>query len=211
MKTRDLIVALAAGAGPAPRAVVARRLGPAFAGGLACSVLLTLAILGPVRDPAVLAGPLWLKLGYTAALAAATAWLAGRLSRPAAPARPAASAVGAVAALMIIGAALVLPQLEPAARARYALGHSWWFCPWAVFALSLPALAATLWAVRGLAPTHPRAAGLAAGLLAGSAGAAGYALACVEQSALFIALWYTLGIALSGALGWLLGPRVLRW
>jgi len=211
MKTRDLIAALAAGAGPAPRAVVARRLGPAFAAGLACSAMLALVILGPVHDPAVLAGPLWLKLGYTAALAAATAWLAGRLARPATSARSAASAVGAVTTLMVAGAALVLPQLEPAARAGYALGHSWWVCPWAVFALSLPALAATLRAVRGLAPTRPRAAGLAAGLLAGTAGAAGYALACVEQSALFIALWYTLGIALSGALGWLLGPRVLRW
>ena len=50
MKTRDLIAALAAGAGPAPRAVVARRLGPAFAAGLACSAMLALVILGPVHD-----------------------------------------------------------------------------------------------------------------------------------------------------------------
>ena len=82
---------------------------------------------------------------------------------------------------------------------------------WAVFVLSLPALAAALWAVRGLAPTRPRATGLAAGLLADAAGAAGYALACVEPSTLFIAISYTLGIGLCGALGAALGPRVLRW
>jgi hypothetical protein len=70
---------------------------------------------------------------------------------------------------------------------------------------------ASLWALRGLAPTRPRAAGLAAGLLAGAIGAFAYALACHEVSVAFVALWYSLGIALSGALGALLGPRLLRW
>jgi hypothetical protein len=74
-----------------------------------------------------------------------------------------------------------------------------------------PALAAALWAVRGLAPTRPRAAGFAAGLLAGSVGACGYALSCPEVSPAFVAVWYTLGIALTGALGAALGTRVLRW
>jgi hypothetical protein len=73
------------------------------------------------------------------------------------------------------------------------------------------ALAAALWALRGLAPTRPRAAGGAAGLLAGAVGAAGYSLACPEASPGFVAAWYTLGIALTGGLGALLGPRLLRW
>ncbi|MDE2299455.1 MAG: DUF1109 family protein, partial [Burkholderiales bacterium] len=75
----------------------------------------------------------------------------------------------------------------------------------------LPALAGTLWAVRGLAPTRPRAAGLAAGLLAGAVGALGYALSCPEVSITFVAVWYSLGIALVGGAGAALGPRVLRW
>jgi hypothetical protein len=77
--------------------------------------------------------------------------------------------------------------------------------------LSLPALAAAFWAVRGLAPTRLRAAGFAAGLLAGSLGAFGYALSCPEVSPAFVAVWYTLGIGLTGAVGAGLGPRVLRW
>jgi len=77
--------------------------------------------------------------------------------------------------------------------------------------LSLPALAGALWALRGLAPTRPRAAGLAAGLLAGGLGAFGYALSCTELSPAFVAIWYSLGIALAGALGAALGPRILRW
>ena len=72
-------------------------------------------------------------------------------------------------------------------------------------------MGAAFWALRGLAPTRPRAAGLAAGLLAGAVGATGYALSCSELSMAFVAIWYTLGIALAGGLGALLGPRLLRW
>jgi hypothetical protein len=39
----------------------------------------------------------------------------------------------------------------------------------------------------------------------------GYALACPEVSLTFVAIWYSLGIALAGVLGAFLGPRVLRW
>jgi hypothetical protein len=91
------------------------------------------------------------------------------------------------------------------------LGSSWLKCPPSVLALSLPALAAVLWAVRGMAPTQPRTAGFAAGLLAGGVGAFGYALSCPEESPAFVAVWYSLGIVLTGAVGAALGPRLLRW
>jgi hypothetical protein len=91
------------------------------------------------------------------------------------------------------------------------LGHSWASCPTNVLLLALPTLAGALWALRGLAPTRPRAAGLAAGLLAGGIGAFGYALSCTELSAAFVAVWYSLGIGLAGGLGALLGPWLLRW
>ncbi|MFM8989141.1 MAG: NrsF family protein [Alphaproteobacteria bacterium] len=42
-------------------------------------------------------------------------------------------------------------------------------------------------------------------------GAIGYALHCPEAALAFVATWYTAGIALAGALGAALGPRVLRW
>lgn len=97
-----------------------------------------------------------------------------------------------------------------AARSAW-LGHSALLCPAAVLGLGLPALAGLMWALRGLAPTRPAAAGAAAGLLAGALGALGYALACTELGLAFVALWYSLGVALSAALGALLGPRLLRW
>ena len=45
----------------------------------------------------------------------------------------------------------------------------------------------------------------------GSVGAVGYSLSCPEASPAFGAIWYTLGIAFTGAVGAVLGPRVLRW
>ena len=148
---------------------------------------------------------------YASALAAAAGWWVARLSRPAASAvRPRRVVIAVVLAMAGIG--LVSWLSEPADRRLVALlGHSWLNCPPSVLALSLPALAAALWAVRGLAPTRPRMAGFAAGLCAGSVGAFGYSLSCPEASAAFVAVWYSLGIALTGVAGAILGPRVLRW
>jgi hypothetical protein len=47
--------------------------------------------------------------------------------------------------------------------------------------------------------------------LAGAAGAWVYAFHCDESAAPFVAIWYTLGIALVGALGGMLGQWLLRW
>lgn len=91
------------------------------------------------------------------------------------------------------------------------MGDSWSTCSWSVLVLSLPGLACVLSAVRGMAPTRPFAAGFAAGLFAGALGAFGYSLSCPEVSPAFVALWYSLGIGLSGIVGALLGPRLLRW
>lgn len=65
--------------------------------------------------------------------------------------------------------------------------------------------------MRSLAPTRLHSAGFAAGFLAGAVGAASYALVCSEASVTFVAVWYMLGIALTGLLGALLGQPALRW
>lgn len=211
MKTSDLIVALSSGAGPAPRAVAARRLAPAAAAGLALAAAAALVAIGPAPAEMLASAALWTKLGYSALLALAAAWLAARLARPASrTAAPWWLVCGVVAAMAALGA-VSLVATPAGERLAYLLGYSSLQCPWNVLLLSLPALGASLWALRGLAPTRPRLAGMAAGLLAGSLGAFGYALACPEVSIAFVAAWYSLGIALSAALGALLGPWALRW
>lgn len=211
MKTETLIDLLARNAGPAPRAVAARRLAPVVLAGALASLLLALAMLGPVPAAMFHTPAPWIKLAYAGAMAAAAGWLTARLARPVARlAGPERAVLGVLAAMGLLGG---LAWWASPGEQRWVelLGHSWRTCPFNVLGLSLPALAGGLWAVRGLAPTRPRAAGLAAGLLAGAVGAFGYAFACEEASPAFVAAWYTLGMALTGALGALLGPRMLRW
>jgi hypothetical protein len=211
MKTDQLIDFLARGAGPAPRAVAARRLAPVGALGVLASAALALALIGAVPREMFGTPAPWFKLAYAGLLALAGAWLTARLARPvprlAVPAWAAVIVVAAVAAIGLM-AGMAAPAGE---RLAGLLGHSWARCPWNVLALSLPALAGVLWAVRGLAPTRLRAAGFAAGLTAGALGAFGYALSCTEEALSFVAVWYTLGIGLSALLGAWLGPRTLRW
>lgn len=211
MKTDTLIDMLARGAGPAPHAPVAGRLWPAVMAGLVVSVSAAVAGFGAVPASTFATVAPWMKLGYAGTLALGAGWLTARLSRPGASVYGAQRAVLAIVLVMAFIAAAWLATTSPGTRVGAVLGESWWSCSVRVLMLSAPALAAALWAVRGLAPTRPRAAGFAAGLLAGSIGAIGYSLSCPEASPAFVALWYTLGIVLAGAVGAALGPRVLRW
>ena len=211
MKTETLIEMLARDAGPAPRALVVRRLAPAALAGLVASGAIAVGILGPIPASMFASHVPWTKIVYGGALALGTGWLTARLARPAAAADgPSGLTLAVIVAMMALGAASLWS--EPAGlRLPALLGRSWKTCPFSVLALSLPALAAALWALRGLAPTHPVAAGAAAGLLAVSIGAIGYALYCPEAAIAFIAVWYTAGILLTGLLGAALGPVLLRW
>ncbi|MFO0444577.1 MAG: NrsF family protein [Betaproteobacteria bacterium] len=211
MKTEELIQLLSRGAGPAPRGVAARRLGPGAALGLLAAA--GLAAMVPGWVPLALfgeAGP-GLTLAYAGALALSAGWLAARLGRPV-PRVGAPLAAVAVVLVAALGLGLGSWWATPAAERTAALmGHSALQCPWNVLGLSLPALAVALWALRGLAPTRLAAAGAAAGLLAGALGALGYAMACAELALPFVAAWYTLRELTTAALGAALGPRLLRW
>jgi len=211
MKTDVLIEMLARGAGPAPRAAVARRLVPVMVLGLMASSLLALLVIGPLPSVMFLTPAPWIKLVYALLLAGAAAVLTARLARPIARLlAPRAAVVSVIAAMALLGVvALGLTPQED--RLSAVLGQTWLMCPWLLMGFSLPSLAGILWAVKGLAPTQPKRAGFACGLLAGAIGAAGYSLACPESSATFVAIWYTLGIGLTALLGRALGPRSLRW
>lgn len=211
MNTDDLIASLATGAGPVPAAPALRRLVPAIALTLLVSAGASVALLGLI-PPAMWSGPApWIKLGYAGALCAACAWLAARLARPGLPVSLAALAPPLVFVTMALAGIAAYAGVPEGQRMAYLVGKSSLRCPWLILLLSLPALGGMLWALRGLAPTRPAIAGLAAGLTAGAIGAAGYALSCTEESIAFVAIWYSLGIALSGLAGAALGSRVLRW
>lgn len=211
MKTDELIHLLASSAGPAPDGVVRQRVGTALLAGVAASALACIATLG--LNPALAAmGPaLAVKLLYALGVLGAAAWWLSRVARPAASGRWAAIALAGVVALMTTWATLVLVEAPTGGRVAMLLGQSWGPCACRVAALALPATALAFWALRGLAPTRPRLAGFAAGLLGGAAGALAYALFCSEVSPAFVLLWYSLGMLLPAGVGAWLGPRLLRW
>jgi hypothetical protein len=211
MKTEQLLTLLAHQSGPAQHHVVPARLAVAMGLGALASAVAAVGALGLNGSLASMGTALVIKLAYVIGLVAGGFYLADRVSRPGATHRRAAATLAGVV-LAMAAVALALALLAPSdAGHAVVLGRSWKSCPWRVVALSLPALAALFWALRGLAPTRARLAGWVAGLLAGSLGALGYALYCPELSAAFVFVWYTLGILATAAIGALLGPSLLRW
>jgi len=223
VNTGDWIDLLANQAGPAPRAVVARRLGPALALGVALAVVLATGWPWRPWTAGSAGAVLALKLGYTGLVLLAAAALAGQLARPFVVAAVAArwrapSRLRAGLAVLVAGwltmALLAWWSVRgqaPSPWSAFTGGGTASVCAWSITGLSLPALAAGFWALRGLAPTRLRWAGAAVGLAAGGAGALAYGVVCPETSTAFIALWYTVAMAVPAALGALLGRRLLRW
>ena len=213
MKTDDLIQGLAADVKPVGRGAVAARLALGLGAGGLVSAAIMLVWLGPRADlaHALSTAMFWVKFAYAAAAGLILAVATSRLSRPGA--RLGRLAV-AVAAPFVLIAAMGAMRLATAAREAWhalLMGDSADVCPWRIFVIGLPLLAGAVWAVRGLAPTRLTLAGLLAGGAAGALGALIYGFHCPETAAPFVAIWYTLGMALVAALGGALGARVLRW
>jgi hypothetical protein len=213
MRTDQLIDSLVEAATPVRRDIVSRRLAAAAVVGMLCATVSMLLFLGPRPDitAAVSRAAFWAKLAYPAAIALGSSWLLVRLGRPgASTARASVLAALPVAAIWLLGLA-TLADAAPGDRLALLQGGSWHSCALNIAALAVPALVANFWAVVAMAPTRLAWAGAAAGALAGALGAAAYAWHCTEMAAPFLAVWYTLGMAIPAVVGALTGPRFLRW
>jgi len=212
MRTDELIGRLSSGLEPVKRGQVTRMLLVAAAIGLVGSVVVMLGMMGLRHDfaAAMVSFGMWTKLVYTFAIALFGFWLVERMGRPGAEmTRPLQLlAVPLLAILLLAALQMSAPQAD---MPKLVLGHSSRVCAYLVTVTALPTLAAIFWTLRQLAPTRLALAGAGAGLFAGAVGAFVYSFHCTEGAAPFIAIWYTLGIAVVTALGAALGPRLLRW
>jgi len=213
MKTEDLITMLATGAGAVAQPAAAQRYAVALGWGAAGATLLVLLLLQVRHDlaQALLLPMFWVKVGFVASLAAGSLFAVLRLSRPGAE----INWVPVALTLPVLGiwaiAAFALIEAEPIERSTLFYGDTWKSCPLLIAVLSVPVFAAVLRTMKGLAPTRPRLAGFAAGLLSGSVAAVVYSLHCPEMGAPFVAFWYLLGTLIPAGVGALLGNAVLRW
>ena len=211
MKTDDLIARLSDE--PLRTRSVETTLAMALVGGalLALAAMLLWLQVRPDIATAVATSAFWVKLAYAAALAALSFPVVARLARPDRLAGRISIAI-AVPVLMLLGLALSqLAQAPPGGALHLVMGASARVCSLRIIALSTPVLATLFLSIRTLAPTRLVSAGAAAGILAGAVGTLIYALHCDESAALFVVIWYTLGIAAVGTLGGLLGRTLLRW
>lgn len=211
MDTNQLISVLARGAGPAPTSAVSRRLISVSLIGLLVSAVLAVSLIGPLPAESFLLPVTWVKLGYAVSLALAAGLLTAALAKPVSKLDRSSKLLFAVVGAMLLIGLVAFALLPGNERAATVFGQTWLSCSWTLMAFSLPGLFGIFLALRTLAPTRLRQAGWASGFLAGSLGAMGYALACPESSPTFVAIWYTLGILLTGFIGRLTAPLALRW
>ena len=213
MRTPDLIDILAADTRAVAPGAAPRWLAMAAAGGAAIALVLVLAWLKPRPDlgAAMHGGFFWIKAAYTAALSVAGFWTTERLARPGVPSRKAALTGLVVLAGFGLIAVLQFAPMDAAARMAAVRGVSWTVCTRNIVVLAAPMTLICLLVLRQLAPIRPMLAGFAAGAFAGGVAATVYGLHCPEATFVFVSLWYTLGIVVSGLIGAALGWFTLRW
>jgi hypothetical protein len=213
MRTDDLVAALAADATPVDSARAERRFRDRLLLGPAIALVLMLITLGPRPDltEAMHLPLFWVKAGVPAFIAVAAGLLLDRLGHPGARLGRSPMVAGAPLALLTLAGLLVWWQAAPGERPGLLFGQTWRQCLVSVPLLALPAFGLGLWALRGLAPTRLVAAGAAAGLFAGAAGAFAYAFHCPELELPFLGAWYVAGMLIPAGLGALLGRRALHW
>lgn len=213
MNTQDLIRAVVAD-NASVRPPIRRTMLWALAGGIAAGSLVYALTLGVRSDfgwSIVNSHRFQFKFVYTLAIAIPALLLAWQLLRPDGRARGVLALFVVPVVLLAVAAAIELAFVPADHWAIYAVGQNAFWCVTMIPLIAAGPLAAFLYALRQGATSQPAMAGAAAGLLASGIAATLYASHCVDDSPLFIALWYTPGIALVTGAGALLGKRLLRW
>jgi hypothetical protein len=212
MRTDDLIRTLVADQGTRMPSVE-RQLATAIAIGFATSAILLWMALGLRPDIAAAAAtPRFdLKIVEAVLLAATASILVVRLARPGMDTRATSIAMLAAPALLAIAVAAELALIPAAQWWTRLVGSNSLLCLTAIPLLSLPLLAAALYALRRAAATRPGLAGAVAGLLSGGLAASLYAVHCTDDSPLFVATWYSLAIGAVTIAGAWAGRSLLRW
>lgn len=211
--TNELIDRLTSDLKPIPLRALEKRIWLALAIGLFATIL-----VGPLVLDLLVGRPFggawgnsmfWSKLAYTMGLGSLGLIAVPALSRPDQSRIWPLLLASALAVLALIVGTLGWMQSDWAMPVL--MGGTAMVCPWLIIVTSAPLLAVLLSVMRRFAPSSPTMAGLAAGLLSGGFGAATYAFYCGETSMMFMATWYSLGVALTALLGAIIGRYLLRW
>ncbi len=212
MKTTDLIAALSADSYAGMGSTRRRFYGSVLAGAVVTAGMFLMSMgwrpdigtaIGTIRFP--------FKFVVTLAIVMSTAPFLVRMASPVDGGSLPHRAVGAAPLLILLAVVLELLAL-PADRWWDSLvGSNAFLCLGAIPLLSVPSAVALMLAMKRGAPARPRLAGAVCGLVAAGIGATFYALHCDDDSPLFVAVWYTLAVAIVTSVSAAIGGRVLRW
>jgi hypothetical protein len=211
MKTNELIALLASD--PLPSKPPAWHLPLAATLALALTLAMVVGGWGLHADlPGLVASASYqLKTLWLLGLALCSGWLLWKAARPAQRDGYGMHGIGVFLLIMACLGAYHLWQADPENRLALLMGQSWWSCPLSIALIALPWLAVWLLYLRQMAPTRLAWSGASAGFLSGALATGLYSLHCSETSYAFFSVWYVAGMALSTAVGAVLGPRCLRW
>lgn len=212
MKTEELIAALSADAAVA-EPPIARRAAAALLIGAVVAALIFALLLGPRPDWRVAVETVRYPLKFVPTLLLAVGGIGAllRLSRPEGRIGIWGVALALAGVVLAASVGVELAVVPPDLWMKRALGHNAPHCLTLIPFFSIAPLAAAVLAVRHGAPTRPVATGVVAGLAAAGIAATLYAMNCDDDSPLFVALWYSLAVAVVAGAGGLLGRRFFVW
>lgn len=213
MKTDDLIAALAADLPATGVSRLRANLGLVLIPSALAALIGVWLIFGFRSDlmTAMMGPTFWAKAAYTILAAGIGFWLLDRAGRPGADLRGPLILLAATVVTAILAGTANIIMTPGAARMAAVMGRSATDCPFSIASLSLLAAPFILFAARRFAPPRPGLAGAATGLLASGLAATVYGLHCPEHTAAFVAVWYTLGMAIPVAVGAAIGRLAWRW
>ncbi|WP_338244518.1 DUF1109 domain-containing protein [Aurantiacibacter hainanensis] len=206
-QTETLIDSLAHEGGAPPAGALARFAGPLVVAALLCALGVSLVLEGAFSSSAINGyAPIFVKWGFSIALvllSGSALWAIGH------PGKRTGGALIALSVPFILVA--ILLALDLAVGERTFPGETWRRCLSAMTIMSPLAFAGAIMATRWLAPTNLRLAGLAAGLFGGAVAMTAYSPYCPELGMAYMAVFYCLPILAMAGIGWMIGPRLLRW
>ena len=172
-----------------------------------CAVGVVLAFSNPFLSVELYGwGPMLVKWGFSISLlllCAAALWILGK------PGRRSRWAMAAVALPFVPVVALL--AFELAIIGPNVAGETWAQCLTAMAVMSPLAFGGAVFAMRALAPTNLRRSGAVAGLFGGAVAMTAYAPFCPEIGMGYMVVFYCLPMFAMALIGWLTGPKLLRW
>lgn len=153
----------------------------------------------------------FLKIGFLASVVAIAGYGLRRAARAGCAHRQVLVIALVPLALVWLAAGMELASLSPSKWYEAVMFHEWRLCVVAIPLLSAIPLTLLTLVLREAVPTELPYCGALLGLVAGGIGALAYASYCLNDTPVYVGVWYATGIALVTVFGWVAGPRLLRW